>query len=180
MKQMKTLNKIVFTAVCIALCIVLPMALHGIPNAGNLFSPMHIPALLCGLICGWQYGLLCGMIGPLLSSLITSMPVMANLPFMMLELAMYGLVAGLLMKYLHTKKTIYDLYLSLTASMLLGRITAGIARALAFTEGTYSFSLWTTSYFITCIPGIIIQLILIPILYFTLERSGLLPSRNDR
>ena len=178
MKSLTSINKWVITAVCIALCIVLPLALHGIPNAGILFSPMHIPVLLCGLVCGWQYGLLCGITAPLLSALITSMPAMVNLPFMMLELAVYGMIIDLVMKSLHNNHKLLNLYTALLVTMLLGRIAAGIARALVFTDGSYSLSVWATAYFVTCLPGIIIQLILIPVLYIALERSGLIPTKE--
>lgn len=175
MKKSLTLRKIVITAVCIALCLVLPQALHAIPKAGIIFSPMHLPVLLCGLICGWQYGLLCGMTAPLLSSLITSMPIMSNLPFMMVELAVYGFVTGLLIKYLHTGRTIYNIYIALLAAMLSGRIIAGILMAIFYVGGSYSWSAWVTGYFVSCLPGIVVQLILIPILYLTLKRAGLVP-----
>ena len=177
MKKISTLNKFMITAVCITLCIVLPTALHSIPNAGTLFSPMHLPVLLCGIVCGWQYGLLCGIIGPLLSSLFTSMPAMAKLPFMMVELAIYGMICGLIMQLLHTGKLAVDLYISLIISMLSGRIVAGILKALTLAGGSYSWSLWATSYFVSCLPGILVQLILIPILYIALERAHLIPYR---
>ena len=74
MKKMSPVKKSIITAVCIALCVVLPQAFHAIPNAGSIYCPMHIPVLLRGLICGWQYGLLCGIAGPLMSALITGMP----------------------------------------------------------------------------------------------------------
>lgn len=177
MKKISALNKSILTAVCIALCIVLPMALHGIPNAGVLFSPMHIPVLLCGLVCGWSYGLICGLVGPLLSSLLTSMPGMAVLPFMMIELAVYGTVCGLMMKLLRTGRLASDLYASLITAMMAGRVIAGIVKALALAGGTYSWSLWASSYFVSCLPGIIVQLLLIPALYIALERAGLIPVR---
>ena len=83
MSQMSQVKRAMITAVCIALCVVLPMAFHSIQNAGAIFCPMHIPVLLCGLLVGWPYGLLCGLAGPLLSSLLTGMPAMGYLPCMM-------------------------------------------------------------------------------------------------
>lgn len=177
MTKLSTLNKFTITAVCVALCIVLPIALHGIPNAGTLFSPMHIPALFCGMICGWPYGLLCGLVGPLLSSLLTSMPAMAKLPFMMIELAIYGVVCGLVMYLLRSGKLLIDLYASLLIAMLSGRIVAGAIRAFFLAGESYSWSIWATSYFVSCLPGIIVQLILIPALYIALERAKLIPFR---
>ena len=85
-----SIKRMTLSALCVALCVVLPMAFHMIPNAGSVMLPMHIPVLLCGLVCGWQYGLLCGCVGPLVSSLLTGMPPAAILPGMMVECGMYG------------------------------------------------------------------------------------------
>lgn len=178
MKKLKALNKLVITGVCIALCIVLPIALHAIPNAGTLLSPMHLPVLLCGLICGAPYGLACGLIAPLLSSLITSMPPAAMLPAMMIEFAVYGLVSGLLIHFVRADRVIVNLYISLLGAMLSGRIIAGIARALFFAGGTYSWNAWATAYFVKSLPGIIIQLILIPIIYLALRRANLIGTKK--
>ncbi len=130
MKKMSPVKKSIITAVCIALCVVLPQAFHAIPNAGSIYCPMHIPVLLCGLICGWQYGLLCGIAGPLVSALITGMPPAAVLPGMLVECAAYGALTGLMMQLVHTKKVYPDLYISLLVAMLGGRIISGIAKLL--------------------------------------------------
>lgn len=178
MNKMSPVTKCVTTAVCMALCTVLPLAVHGIPNAGTLLSPMHLPVLLCGLICGWPYGLLCGLLGPLLSSLITGMPPMGSILYgMLVELAVYGLMAGLLMQLIHTGKTVADLYISLVAAMLAGRIAGGLAKAFFFSAGTYSFRIWATAYFVSTLPGILLQLLLLPALYLALRRAHLLPLR---
>lgn len=177
---MTTVKKSIITAVCMALCVVLPMAFHAIPNAGSIYCPMHIPVLLCGLVCGWQYGLLCGLIGPALSTLFTGMPPAAYLPSMMVEIAVYGTMSGLMMNLMHAKKTYADLYISLAVAMLSGRIVGGIANALIFARGDYSLTAWASGYFITSIPGIIIQLVLIPSIVFALIRAKLVPDRYQR
>lgn len=169
------LRKTVITAICIALCVVLPIAFHAIPNGGTLFSPMHLPVFLCGLVCGWQYGLLCGLLGPVLSSFITGMPGIGYLPTMTLELALYGFISGLLMTLLHTGKKTADIYISLLSAMLIGRIVTGIVRAFIFAPGSLSLHAWATGYFVSCLPGIVVQLILLPILYHALKRAKLLP-----
>ena len=96
--EFSRVKRMVFTAVCAALCLVLPMAFHSIPNAGQVILPMHIPVLLCGLICGWPFGFICGLLGPALSSLLTGMPPAAMLPSMMVECAVYGAVSGIVLK----------------------------------------------------------------------------------
>lgn len=177
MKQ-KQLKNMILCALCIAFCVVLPMAFHGIPNAGKVFCPMHIPVLLCGLIAGWQYGIVCGLAGPFLSSVLTSMPAMAYLPPMMLELTVYGLITGLMMKFVHTGKLVVDLYGSLLVAMLAGRIVDGIAKALLFAPGNYSMSVWATASFVTALPGIVLQLVLVPGIVYTLMKAKLVPARE--
>ena len=174
--KMTYAKKLVFTAVCAALCVVLPMAFHTIQNAGSIFLPMHIPVLLCGLMCGWPFGLICGVLGPLLSSLLTGMPPAAMLPSMMVECAAYGCVTGLMMQFVHTKKLTADLYISMVTAMIAGRVLAGLAKSLIFAPGTAPFA-WVTTSLITGIPGIIIQLILIPLVVVALTRAKLLPPR---
>lgn len=173
---MTHIKKLVLTAVCAALCVVVPMAFHAIPNGGSVFLPMHIPVLLCGMICGWPLGLACGLIGPLLSSLITSMPTAAVLPGMMVECAVYGCISGLLLRYTRTGSRYADLYLSLVPAMLLGRVLSGIVKALILTPGL-SLTAWATASFVTGLPGIAIQLVLIPVLVVGLERAKLIPKR---
>jgi thiamine transporter ThiT len=180
MKQMSVVKKSIITAVCLALCVVVPQAFHAIPNAGSVYLPMHIPILLCGLICGWQYGLLCGLAGPALSTLFTGMPPVAYLPPMLVECAVYGLVSGLMMQIIRTKKVYVDLYASLIIAMLSGRIVAGLARALIFARGNFTMAAWTTSYFVTGLPGIIIQLVLIPSIVYALMQARLIPMRYPK
>lgn len=177
MSKTSYVKRSIITAVCIALCIVLPMAFHSIQNAGSIFSPMHLPVLLCGLICGGPSGLLCGLAGPLLSSLLTGMPPMAYLPVMQIELGFYGFIAGLMMRLIHTGKPLADLYISLLTAMIAGRIAAGTANALIFVGGKYSLSVWVTSYFVTSLPGLIIQILLIPAIMVALMRARLIPRR---
>lgn len=165
------IRRMVLTAMCVAIGVVLPIACHSIPNAGNVLLPMHIPVLLCGLACGWYYGLGCGVLTPLLSSLFTGMPPMAYLPSMLCELAVYGLISGLMAKYIHTGKRMVDLYFQLIAAMLAGRIVYGLLNALIFSAGSYSFSAFFAAAFVTALPGIVIQLVLLPAVVLLLEKA---------
>ncbi|MBQ7821880.1 MAG: ECF transporter S component [Clostridia bacterium] len=172
----QTLKNIAITAICIALCLLLPQLFHLIPSAGKLFSPMHIPILICGLACSWQYGLICGISGVTLSSLIMSMPTFAQLPGMVTECAVYGLAASLLIKRMNNRMSYKNIYISLVCAMLLGRIAGGIAKAIFFTN-TYSFSAWVSGYFVTSFPAIILQLIIIPPIIHALTRSGFIGEK---
>lgn len=171
---MTNTKRLTLAGLCVALGVVLPIAFHSVANAGSIFLPMHIPVLLCGLICGWPYGLACGVLAPLLSSLITGMPPMAYLPSMLCELAVYGFVSGLLMRYVKTGKLLADLYLSLIGAMLAGRVVFGLLNALLFQAGEYSVVLWTTAAFVTALPGIVIQLAVIPVLVLALKKAKLI------
>ena len=174
MKLRSSIKNMTMAAVCVALCVVLPIAFHSIPDAGTVFLPMHIPVLICGMICGWPYGFVCGLMGPLLSSALTGMPPIAILPAMMLECGAYGMVSGIMLKLVHTKSTYGDLYIALVVAMLAGRVFSGIAKALIFMPGI-SMTAWSTASFITALPGILIQLVFLPSVVLTLMKAKIIP-----
>ncbi len=169
---MSPIKKMIVTAFFIALGVLLPLAFHSIPNAGSVFLPIHIPILFCGIVCSFPYGLACGVITPLLSSLLTGMPSVAYLPRMLCELAVYGLITSLLMRYIRMKNLYAKVYIVLIGAMLAGRVMYGIASALYFAGGEYSMQIWITAAFVTALPGIIIQIVLIPALTFALQKGG--------
>ncbi len=170
---MFTIKKTLYTAFLVAVGIVLPMALHMIPNAGSILLPMHIPVLICGIVCGFPYGLLCGVITPLMSSLLTGMPPAPILPAMLCELAAYGLVSSLLVRFVRTKNIYANVYIALVGAMLSGRAVSGVLNALIFKAGGYSLQIWLTSAFVTALPGVVIQLVLIPCVVIALQKSKL-------
>lgn len=178
---MSSVKRATITALCIALCAVLPLAFHAV-GLGGAFSPMHLPVLLCGLVCGPGYGLFCGVAGPVISSLTTSMPSAVQLIHFVPELAVYGLLSGLLYQKIRTGRRMADLYLSLAAAMAAGRIVGGCAQALFYFSSSreYSPALWVSAYFIGTAPGIALQLILLPLLVTALEQTNLIPKRYGR
>lgn len=184
MKEMSSVKRACICAVCIALCYVLPMVFHTF-GAGAVLLPMHIPVLLCGLICGWSYGAFCGVTGPVLSCVLSGMPSAAGLVSMAPELCVYGLASGLLLRFVHTKSTYADLYIALVCAMLLGRVVGGAAKVLFYLSGlsgmsTLSFPLLASGYFVQGLPGIAIQLLILPTLVFTLMKARLIPERYPR
>ena len=178
MKKMSSVKQATITALCIALCYVLPVVFHA-TGLGSAFSPMHIPVLLCGLVCGSGYGIFCGFAGPVLSSVLSGMPTVTQLIYFVPELTVYGFVTGLMMKLVRTKKLVVDLYISLAVAMLAGRLVGGIAEALFYLGSGQTFTLAAVAagYFVTTIPGIICHLIVIPILVTTLMKARLIPNR---
>lgn len=169
-------RRLTFAAMCVALGVVLPLAFHMVPQGGKVFLPMHIPVLLCGLACGWPFGLACGVLAPLLSCLFTGMPQMAMLPSMLCELATYGLVSGILAQVIHTRPRLLGAYIQLVPAMLAGRVVKGVLEALIFSAGAYSMEAFIASSFVTALPGIAIQLVLLPALVTLLERARVLPT----
>jgi niacin transporter len=167
----------VITALLIAIGIVLPLAFHHVPGAGRIFLPMHIPILICGLICGVPYGLAAGIITPILSSLTTGMPPAAILPAMTFELAAYGVVSAVIMRYAPLKNLYARTYVSLVGAMLIGRVFFGIMNALIFSAGEYSMQIWLTAAFITALPGIAIQIVVIPSVVVALQKVKLIDVR---
>lgn len=176
---MSNIKKMVISALFVAFGIVLPIMFHSVPNAGNVFLPMHIPVLMCGIICGFPYGLACGVLAPLLSSLMTGMPPTVFLPSMLCELAAFGTIASLLMHFIRMKNTYAKVYLTLIGAMLTGRIVFGILNSLIFMAGSYSMQIWVTAAFITALPGIAIQILLIPAVVFALQKANLIELKGQ-
>lgn len=161
----KKYKNLVLSALFIAIGIILPFITMQIPRVGNMLLPMHIPVILCGFLCGGPYGFVVGLIVPLLRSVLTGMPIMLPTAVTMApELATYGLVTGLLYQKLNNKR--FGIYISLITAMLLGRIVWGLASIGVFSllGNSFTWKVYITNGFINAIPGIIIQLILIPVL----------------
>lgn len=159
----KQTKNMILSALFIAIGIILPFITMQIPKVGNMLLPMHIPVMLCGFICGWPYGLAVGLIVPLLRSVLVGMPVMIPSAVTMApELAVYGLMTGLLYKKLKTNK--YRIYISLISAMLLGRIVWGLASVVVFSliGNSFTWKIFVTNGFINAVVGIVIQLIIIP------------------
>ena len=173
------IRQITFSGMFLALCMVLPFLTGQIPEIGSMLSPMHIPVLLCGFMCGWPWGLAVGFIAPLLRSVMFGMPAMfPGAVAMAFELAVYGGMAGFLRQKLPRKNSVT--YAVLLISMISGRIVWGIVRFIlsGLSGTTFSWAMFLAGAVTNAIPGIILQLILIPILVIALERAGLSLNRD--
>ena len=173
-KSRRIIRNLVFAAVCLALCMVLPFLTGQIPQVGSMLCPMHIPVLLAGFLCGPWWALAVGLIAPLLRHLLFGMPpLMVAIP-MCFELAAYGLISGLLYKIL-PKKTGY-VYVSLVAAMVGGRIIWGIAKVITagVTSSAFPWSAFISGAVSTAIPGIILHIILIPVLVMALRKAKII------
>ena len=164
--------KLVLAAVCLALCMVLPFLTGQIPEIGQALSPMHIPVLLCGFICGPVYAAAVGLVAPLLRFALFGMPpILPTGVAMCFELAAYGAVSGLL--YARLPKKTASIYISLVAAMLAGRVVWGIARVLmvGVTNKAFTWAMFMSGAFTSAVPGIIVHLALIPVLVMALQRA---------
>jgi len=164
-KSSYSIYKLVLASMFLAMCMLLPFLGANIQEVLNKISPMHIPVLLCGFFCGWEYGLFIGFVAPLLRSLLFGIPVMIpNAASMAFELATYGAVSGLMYSRLKGKKG--GIYISLITAMLAGRVVWGIVSPLFYmVKGkSFTFMMFLTKGFINAWPAILIQLIIIPII----------------
>lgn len=176
------IKNLTLSAMFIAIGIVLPFFTGQIPQIGNMLLPMHIPVFLCGLICGWQYGAAVGFILPLMRSALFSMPpLFPNATAMAFELLTYGLVAGFL--YSHSRwQCIIALYRSIIIAMIAGRVVWGIAEIvlLGINGSAFTWGAFMAGAFLNAIPGIIVQLILIPAVMVALNRTGLVRFQRQQ
>ncbi len=164
-------GKMTAAGLCLALALMLPFLTGQIPQIGGMLCPMHLPVLICGFLCGGAWGLSVGAVAPLLRNLLFGMPPLYPVGLSMaVELATYGLICGLLypkMKKLGLKGT----YITLITAMILGRIVWAAARILMLAGGVgFTFSIFLMDGFINAIPGIIVQLIVIPVLVAAVEK----------
>ena len=158
------LKNTILSGAFLALGMVLPLITSQIKEIGDSLLPMHIVVMFCGIFCGAGNGLIVGFILPFLRSMIFSMPPFyPNAVWMAFELATYGFVMGILYGKIG-KKNVRYLYLSLVVAMFSGRIVWAIAKTILLGLGgiKFTFAAFITGGFIDAIPGIILQLILIP------------------
>lgn len=171
----RSIKNLTLAAMFLALGLVLPFLSGQIPQIGSKLLPMHIPVFLCGLICGWKYGGLVGFILPLLRSAIFGMPVFfPAATAMAFELMTYGALAGLLYS-ISRWQCVRALYRCLISAMLAGRIVWGIVQyiQLGVSDGVFTWQIFFAGAFADALPGIILQLILIPCVMVALNRCGL-------
>ncbi len=168
----KTIKNTVFSAMFLALCLVLPLITLGSTQIGNAISPMHIPVLICGFVCGWQYGAIVGFIAPLLRYLIFQMPPIYPIgSAMAFELAAYGLLCGILYKVFPKKNAC--IYPALIISMLGGRIVWGFARYIiaGLSGSEFSFAMFLSGAFLEAVPAIVCHIIIVPLVVMVFRKA---------
>ena len=175
---MNTTKKITLSALLLALGIILPFFTGQLQAIGNKLLPMHIPILICGFLCGWKYGLLTGFMTPLLRCILFTMPAPMNAICMAFELATYGAVSGFV--YQKIKLRTFRVYVSLLVAMLSGRIVWGAVSMAVFSirQSAFTWQMFLGGALLNAIPGIILQLVLIPIIILALEKTGAISKKS--
>ncbi len=181
-KRKDNLMKLILAAMFLAIGLLLPFLTGQIRQIGNMLLPMHIPVILCGLICGWQYGLGVGFVLPLLRCAMFGMPTLfPTAVSMSFELAAYGFTVGFL--YFRSRwKCVIALYRCMIIAMLTGRVVWGAVQVLLLgLDGNgFTLEMFIAGAFLNAVPGIILQLILIPAVMVALNRTGLVRFSDNR
>lgn len=181
MTHKNLLKSLTLPALFLALGLFLPFFTGQIPQVGNMLLPMHIPVLLCGIVCGWRYGMGLGFVLPLLRFALFSMPPLYPTGISMaFELATYGAVAGLLYAALPRRR--WSVYGALAGAMVAGRIVWGIARLLLSGVGgsPFTWELFMAGALFTAVPGIVVQLTLVPMIIFALQKTGAMEHEQGK
>lgn len=170
-KTRRCLLDLWIAACCVGLGLFLPWAFRWVENGEAVLLLLQLPVLLCGMLCGPGYGLSCGMLLALLPRLLPGVQVAALSTAQLWELALYGFLAGFLTCLLANTPGVVNVGVSLVGSMLLGRVFYGLLNAFVFVPG-YTWSLWLQESFVVCLPGIVLQLAVIPLVTLALRRCG--------
>ena len=168
----QAVQNLVYSAICLALCLVLPFFTGQIPQIGSMLCPMHVPVLLAGFLCGPWWGMAVGLVTPGLRFALFSMPPpMPTGLAMTFELAVYGLTAGLLCRALPGKSS--SVYAALIGAMLSGRIVWGIASVFIYSAmgDAFTWPIFLAGAFLNAIPGIVIHIIIVPVIVLALNKS---------
>ena len=170
MKRVR-INNLVLASLFVGIGIVLPIFFHA-AGLGPVFLPMHIPVMLSGYFLPIPLALAVGIFTPILSSLLTGMPpILPVPPYMIFESATYAFLTSLLYR-----KMKLNVYVSLIPSMIGGRVVSGLTVWVMLTFFSVKlpiFFVFMYSSFLKGLPGVIVQIILIPLLVKFVERSYL-------
>lgn len=171
MKNQKNLVNLVLASMFLALAYVLPFLTGQVPQIGKMLCPMHIPVILCGFVCGAPLGLVVGFAAPLLRSMTLGMPVLfPSAVSMAFELAVYGLISGIMYRVLPKKKI--NIYFSLLIAMVTGRLVWGAVQfaCIGFDASQFGLSAFWAGAVANALPGIFLQIIIIPLAVMIFEK----------
>ena len=170
------IRNLALSSMLLAIGFVLPFLTGQIPEVGSMLLPLHLPALICGFVCGWPWGLAVGFVLPILRSLLFGMPPMIPTALCMaFEMAAYGAAAGVLFRKC-------NVYVSLIGAMLIGRIVWGIASWAVYallTPNAFTIAAFWAGGFVNAWPGMVLQVVLVPLIVMALKKANFIPIAND-
>ncbi len=151
-----------YVGVFTGLAIYTPYVVHffGGVDAGQKFLPMPFFVLLAGILLGWRAGLATAIAAPLISFSLSGMPAMKILPYLMFQLAVFGLVSGIIRKKM-------DVFFSLLVAMISGWIAIGVSLALFSKMNALNYVFTGIK---NGLPGIAISLIIIPFAAYLINK----------
>lgn len=152
-----------FMFLCTALGTFLPALVRMGAGWEPVVLPMQLCVLFCGLLCGPAYGLSCGALCTVFSNLLFGVPALSSLPVFLCLCALYGFLAGLLVCLFRSGWGWVNVYAALIGAVLLGRGAEGLLNAFLFRPGSYSWWIWARESFVIPLPGLIIQLAVLPV-----------------
>lgn len=173
--QLSRVKKNMITAVCISLSVVLEMAVRVIPGGGSFYGLLHLPVLICALVCGGGHGALCGLCAAVLSAVTAGTPSAAMLPVCIAECVLLGGVAGVLSGRLQGG----TLYIATLAAMVIGRVVGSVLGGVLFCDSVSAGIVWATGYFAAALPGAVIQFVLAPGIMHALKNAGVLQQEES-
>ena len=162
--------RLVVASLCLAAGLVLPFLTGQIPLIGNMLLPMHIPVFVCAFCCKKTYGALVGLVLPLLRSFLFTKPeLFPDAIGMAAELCVYGFVAAWIFEVLHRRK-VWAIYASMIPAMIAGRVAWGVTKSMLFllVSKMFTWELFVAGALINAVPGLILQLIVVPVLVMLL------------
>lgn len=177
MQKHRSIQKMVLAALLLAAAYILPNFTGNIPEIGSMLLPMHLPIILCGFLCGGPWGAAVGFVAPLFRSVMTGgfPPMFPTAVAMAFEMAAYGFVSGFL--YRRLPKNPGGIYASLIGAMLCGRVVWGIVMSVLLMNGSgFTMAAFVAGAFTNAIPGIILQLVAIPVIVLALQKSKFIPQ----
>lgn len=172
------IKSITYSGVLIAIGVILPQLFHIFGNiSGTVFLPIHIAVLIAGFVVGPYYATIIGLLVTLLSAIFTGMPAFPIAYFIVFEMMGYGFFTGFCFKNLKLNK-----YISLIVGMIMGRFVYIIAVVFATFVLQLQFPFLSSAVvidkFVISIPGIIVQLVTIPVILVAFEKGGLIDAKQ--
>lgn len=175
--RIKLKTRLIVAELAISLTFLLPLFGRVFHESIYKIYWMQFPVLICGFICGPFLSILTGILGAVFSRLFTGEPVDAELFAFVIELCSYGFFIDLFFRHIRTGHLYADLYVSLSLSLIIGKLLAGFTRAIMDDPSFFTPKVWYDYYFVTPFFTLVLELFLVPFLIVEMQHFKLIPFR---